>query len=99
MIGGIIMVHSDDYGLVLPPNIAPTKVSIISIKETEKVIEEKEVKQKKTYINPLKENHIEVYVYGKDYVFSSVEEVFNTPFLNGKKIPEVLNEITWEKRI
>ncbi len=51
------------------------------------------------FINPLKENHIEVYVYGKDYVFSSVEEVFNTPFLNGKKIPEVLNEITWEKRI
>ena len=39
MIGGIIMVHSDDYGLVLPPNIAPTKVSIIPIKETEKVLE------------------------------------------------------------
>jgi len=39
MIGGLIMVHSDDYGLVLPPNIAPIKVSIIPIKETENVIE------------------------------------------------------------
>ena len=38
MIGGLIMTHSDDYGLVLPPNIAPTKVSIIPIKETEKVL-------------------------------------------------------------
>ena len=39
MIGGLIMVHSDDYGLVLPPNIAPIKVSIVPIKETESVIE------------------------------------------------------------
>lgn len=39
MIGGLIMVHSDDYGLVLPPNIAPIKVSIVPIKETEKVLE------------------------------------------------------------
>lgn len=31
------MVHSDDYGLVLPPKIAPTKVAIIPIKETEEV--------------------------------------------------------------
>jgi len=39
MVGGLIMVHSDDYGLVLPPNIAPIKVNIIPIKETEKVLE------------------------------------------------------------
>lgn len=39
MIGGLIMVHSDDYGLVLPPNIAPIKVSIIPIKDTDKVQE------------------------------------------------------------
>ena len=31
MIGGLIMVHSDDYGLVLPPMIAPTKVVIVPI--------------------------------------------------------------------
>ena len=31
MIGALIMVHSDDNGLVLPPNIAPTKVGIIPI--------------------------------------------------------------------
>ena len=31
MIGGLIMVHSDDDGLVLPPNIAPKQVVIIPI--------------------------------------------------------------------
>ncbi len=31
MIGGLIMVHSDDYGLVLPPRIAPRQVVIIPI--------------------------------------------------------------------
>lgn len=39
MIGGLIMVHSDDYGLVLPPKIAPKQVVIIPIKMTEKVME------------------------------------------------------------
>lgn len=31
MIGGLIMVHSDDKGLVLPPKIAPVQVAIITI--------------------------------------------------------------------
>ena len=31
MIGGLIMVHSDDYGLVLPPRVAPKQVVIIPI--------------------------------------------------------------------
>jgi len=31
MIGALIMVHSDDYGLVLPPKIAPTQVVIVPI--------------------------------------------------------------------
>lgn len=38
MIGGLIMVHSDDYGLVLPPNIAPIKVSVIPISNDEEVL-------------------------------------------------------------
>ncbi|MCR5223615.1 MAG: proline--tRNA ligase [Bacilli bacterium] len=37
MIGGLIMVHSDDYGLVLPPRIAPKQVVIIPIGDDEKV--------------------------------------------------------------
>ena len=53
MIGGLIMVHSDDYGLVLPPNIAPIKISIIPIKETEEVIDEINIIE-----NILKENNI-----------------------------------------
>ena len=39
MIGGLIMVHSDDYGLVLPPRIAPKQVVIIPIGDDEKVKE------------------------------------------------------------
>lgn len=38
MIGGLIMVHSDDYGLVLPPRIAPKQVVIIPIGEEDEVI-------------------------------------------------------------
>lgn len=38
MIGALIMVHSDDNGLVLPPKIAPRQVVIIPIGSDEKVI-------------------------------------------------------------
>ena len=38
MIGALIMVHSDDYGLVLPPRIAPKQVVIIPIGNDEEVI-------------------------------------------------------------
>ncbi len=38
MIGGLIMVHSDDYGLVLPPRIAPRQVAIIPIGDSDEII-------------------------------------------------------------
>ncbi len=38
MIGALIMVHADDYGLVLPPRIAPTKVCLIPIGNDENVV-------------------------------------------------------------
>ena len=38
MIGGLIMTHSDDLGLVLPPKIAPKQVVLIPIKNEEKLI-------------------------------------------------------------
>jgi len=37
MLGALIMVHSDNYGLVLPPKIAPKQVVIIPVKESEEV--------------------------------------------------------------
>ena len=37
MIGALIMVHSDDYGLVLPPKIAPQQVAIIPIGNNDEV--------------------------------------------------------------
>ena len=38
MMGALIMVHADDYGLVLPPRIAPKQVVIVPVKETEEVL-------------------------------------------------------------
>lgn len=38
MIGGLIMVHSDENGLVLPPKIAPRQVVIVPIGDDEKVL-------------------------------------------------------------
>lgn len=39
MIGALIMVHGDEDGLVLPPNIAPTQVRIICIQNDDGIIE------------------------------------------------------------
>ena len=38
MIGALIMVHSDDNGLVLPPKIAPRQVAIVPIKTEDAVV-------------------------------------------------------------
>ena len=57
MIGALIMVHSDDDGLVLPPNIAPTQVVIIPIGDNEQV---RELTDK--YYQTLKNNNILVTV-------------------------------------
>ncbi|MBD5464614.1 MAG: proline--tRNA ligase [Lachnospiraceae bacterium] len=47
LIGGIIMVHGDDSGLVLPPRIAPTQIMIIPIMQHKEGVLEKaaELKQ------------------------------------------------------
>ncbi len=57
MIGGLIMVHSDDYGLVLPPRIAPRQVVIIPIGKSEKVYE-----LASEYCNKLKDAGITAYI-------------------------------------
>ena len=41
LIGGLIMVHSDNRGLVLPPNIAPVQVVIIPIAQKKEGVLEK----------------------------------------------------------
>lgn len=37
MIGALIMVHGDDRGLVLPPNIAPIQAIVIPIGKDEEI--------------------------------------------------------------
>lgn len=48
MVGGIIMVHGDDSGLVLPPRIAPTQVMIVPVMQKKEGVLEKaeELKEK-----------------------------------------------------
>ena len=48
LIGALIMVHGDDKGLRLPPNIAPIKVVIVPIYKTEE-----DLNNIKEYIKPL----------------------------------------------
>ena len=61
MIGALIMVHSDDRGLVLPPRIAPRQVAIIPITKDDKVMELAS-KYKEELIN----NNITAYVDNTD---------------------------------
>lgn len=39
LIGSIIMVHGDDNGLILPPNVAPIQIIMIPIKNEEKIVQ------------------------------------------------------------
>ena len=39
LIGGLIMTHSDDEGLVLPPNLAPIQVAIVPIYKSKEQLE------------------------------------------------------------
>ena len=61
MIGALIMVHSDDDGLVLPPNIAPVKVAIIPIGQSDEV-----ERASSDIYNKLSENNINCYIDNTD---------------------------------
>ncbi len=61
MIAAIIMVHADDYGLVLPPRIAPKQVCIIPIGKSEEVDN-----LCKIYQEELSKNDIVAYIDNSD---------------------------------
>ena len=61
MIGALIMVHSDDFGLVLPPRIAPKQVVIIPIGNDDKVLE-----LANKYKEELQNNNIVAYIDNSD---------------------------------
>ena len=59
LIGALIMTHSDDQGLIVPPKLAPLQVVIIPIYKTEE--ERNEISQKaNTLMQKLKEKNISV---------------------------------------
>lgn len=72
MIGALIMVHSDDYGLVLPPKIAPKKVVIIPIGNDLEVLS-----LANDYFDKLKQEGIEAYIDNSEkspgYKFAEAE--------------------------
>ena len=61
MIGALIMVHSDDRGLLLPPRIAPLKVVIIPIGKDERINS-----LANDYLEKLKQNNISTYIDNSD---------------------------------
>ena len=61
MIGALIMVHSDDDGLVLPPKIAPTQVIIIPIGQDDEI-----AGLAKKYKEELEKNNITVMIDDSD---------------------------------
>ena len=72
MMGALIMVHSDDYGLVLPPRIAPKKVAIIPITSDVQVLS-----LANDYYDKLKEEGIVAYIDNSEkspgYKFAEAE--------------------------
>ncbi len=71
MIGALIMTHSDDKGLVLPPKIAPTQVVIVPIWKTEE-----EKANVLAEANKLKEQFSEFTVKVDERDFMTVGEKF-----------------------
>ena len=75
MIGALIMVHSDDYGLVLPPKIAPRQVVIVPVKDDVNVNTLSE-----DLCNKLNDNNITTYI---DYSNKSAGFKFAEAEVNG----------------
>lgn len=75
MIGALIMVHSDDYGLVLPPKIAPKQVVIVTVKDDVNVNTLAE-----DLCNKLNDNNITTYI---DYSNKSAGFKFAEAEVNG----------------
>lgn len=66
IMGGLIMTHSDDKGLVLPPRIAPTQVVIVPIWGGKIEDKEKVVQKAKEIAGILKQENISVKVDERD---------------------------------
>ncbi len=74
LIGGLVMTHSDDKGLVLPPKVAKNKIVIIPLlfkgKEKNILNEAKKIEKELKKFNPILDNSEE---YSPGYKFSEYE--------------------------
>jgi prolyl-tRNA synthetase len=70
LVGALIMTHSDDAGLVLPPRVAPVQVVIVPIPPKKDDIEAKEAMDiaMNTLVKDLKKRGLRVKVDDRDYV-------------------------------
>src|SRR5678816_1445010 len=60
LIGALVMAHSDDDGLILPPKIAPLQVVIIPISSKDAVAHQKINEKAQQLVNELKRSNITV---------------------------------------
>jgi len=60
LIGALVMAHSDDDGLILPPKIAPLQVVIIPISSKDAVAQQKINEKAQQLVNELKRSNITV---------------------------------------
>jgi len=68
LIGGIIMVHGDEKGVILPPRIAPIQVVIIPVWSSKEKKDERTIREKIEKIRKkLEENDIKFLVDDRDY--------------------------------
>lgn len=72
LIGGIIMVHGDDDGLILPPNIAPIQVVIVPIQMQKEGVLEK-ANAIKNILSKVARVHIDVSEKNPGWKFSEYE--------------------------
>jgi prolyl-tRNA synthetase len=73
LIGGMIMTHSDDKGLVLPPKVAKNKLVIVPIvfgEDKEVIKKSQELKKQLEEFDPLLDDRLE---YGAGYKFNEWE--------------------------
>lgn len=74
LIGGLVMTHSDNKGLVLPPKIAENKIVIIPLlfkgKETKTIEKAKKLKKELEEFSPILDDRLD---YSPGYKFSEYE--------------------------
>ena len=89
MIGALIMAHSDDRGLVLPPKIAPTQVIIVPIKSEEKILRRDTLEKQVIKLNDVVNVTTQTLDKIQENLFNKAEENVKNRTYDAKNLKEV----------